>query len=244
MSDTESSDESIEPQSPLKSSVNVINEEEQYDYVVEKKKVKKSKPINIPDRDKGNVIVLNEETIKKPKKHNLTKAEKEEIDQYNSSYGVAPQYENEIKQKKPKGRPKKPLEEKLAKQVITKEKIIYMVQNEKGEYEKAKNPKLTARELKKMELEKEKERKEIELGKKLQTRKNGKIDNRSAKQRTPAQIEATKKLVEANKKRKEEKNKFQKEEKKQIIKESVREVVNEPFYQPPKPPNPYDNLKF
>lgn len=219
MSDTESSDESIEPQSPLQSSVNVINEEEQYDYVVEKKakkkKLKKSKPIDIPDRDNiepqnNNLIVLNEETIKK----------------------------------KPKGRPKKPIEEKLAKQVITKEKIIYMVQNEKGEYEKAKNPKLTARELKKMELEKEKERKEIELGKKLQTRKNGKIDNRSAKQRTPAQIEATKKLVEANKKRKEEKNKFQKEEKKQIIKESVREVVNEPFYQPPKPPNPYDNMKF
>ena len=219
MSDTESSDESIEPQSPLQSSVNVINEEEQYDYVVEKKakkkNLKKSKPIDIPDRDNiepqnNNLIVLNEETIKK----------------------------------KPKGRPKKPIEEKLAKQVITKEKIIYMVQNEKGEYEKAKNPKLTARELKKMELEKEKERKEIELGKKLQTRKNGKIDNRSAKQRTPAQIEATKKLVEANKKRREEKNKFQKEEKKQIIKESVREVVNEPFYQPPKPPNPYDNMKF
>ena len=141
MSDTESSDESIEPQSPLQSSVNVINEEEQYDYVVEKKakkKVKKSKPIDIPDRDNiepqnNNLIVLNEETIKK----------------------------------KPKGRPKKPIEEKLAKQVITKEKIIYMVQNEKGEYEKAKNPKLTARELKKMELEKQKERKEIELGKKF-----------------------------------------------------------------------------
>ena len=225
MSDTESSsDESIEPQSPKQTKVNVLSEEELYDYVVKNdeklkkvKKVKKSKPIDIPDRDKGNVITLNEETIKELKKP-----------------------------KKPKGRPKKPIEEKLAKQVITKEKIIYMVQNDKGEYEKAKNPKITARELKKMELQKEKERKEIELGKTLQTRKNGKVDNRSAKQRTPAQIEATKRLVEANKKRREEKSKYKKEESKQVIKESVREVVNEPFYQPKpvKPPDPYANLIF
>lgn len=225
MSDTESSsDESIEPQSPKQTKVNVLSEEELYNNVVKNdeklkkvKKVKKSKPIDIPDRDKGNVITLNEETIKELKKP-----------------------------KKPKGRPKKPIEEKLAKQVITKEKIIYMVQNDKGEYEKAKNPKITARELKKMELQKEKERKEIELGKTLQTRKNGKVDNRSAKQRTPAQIEATKRLVEANKKRREEKSKYKKEESKQVIKESVREVVNEPFYQPKpvKPPDPYANLIF
>ncbi len=225
MSDTESSsDESIEPQSPKQTKVNVLSEEELYDYVVKNdeklkkvKKVKKSKPIDIPDRDKGNVITLNEETIKEVKKP-----------------------------KKPKGRPKKPIEEKLAKQVITKEKIIYMVQNDKGEYEKAKNPKITARELKKMELQKEKERKEIELGKTLQTRKNGKVDNRSAKQRTPAQIEATKRLVEANKKRREEKSKYKKEESKQVIKESVREVVNEPFYQPKpvQPPDPYANFIF
>ena len=119
-----------------------------------------------------------------------------------------------------------------------------MVQNDKGEFEKAKNPKITARELKKIELQKEKERKEIELGKTLQTRKNGKIDNRSAKVRTPAQIEATKKMLEANKKRREEKNTYKKAEDKQIIKDSVREVVNEPFYEPPKPLNPYKNLIF
>ena len=111
MSDIESSDESIEPQSPIQSKVKVLDEDEDYNYIIE--------PI-------------------KPKK--LTNKEKKEIDNYNSSYGVEPQYK-----KKPKGRPKKPLEEKLAKQVITKEKVIYMVQNDKGEFEKAKNPKITAR---------------------------------------------------------------------------------------------------
>jgi len=195
MSDLDSSDESIEPESPNETTIKVMEEEEpqeedeEYNYIVKSKTKEK---------------------------------------------------------KKPKGRPKKPLEEKLAKQVITKEKIIYMVQNDKGEYEKAKNPKLTARDLKKMELQKEKERKEIELGKRLQTRKNGKVDNRSAKTRTPAQIEATKKLVEANKKRREDKNKYKKEETKQIVKDSVREVVNEPFYQP-KPAkviDPYAGMIF
>lgn len=224
MSDSESSDESIEPQSPT--TVNVIEEEEEeYEYVVEQK----PKKVKV-----------------KKKKMELTKEEKEEIDEYNSSFGIKPQYKETVK-KKPRGRPKKPLEEKLAKQIITKEKIIYMVQNDKGEYEKAKNPKITNRELKKIELNKQKELKEVELGKTLQTRKNGKIDNRSAKVRTPAQIEATRKLVEANKKRREDKTTHKKEVKKQIIKESVREVVNEPFYQPKspvKPVNPYEGMIF
>ncbi len=149
---------------------------------------------------------------------------------------------------KKKGRPPKPIEEKLAKQVVVKEKIIYMVQNENGEYEKAKNPKMTARDLKKIELQKEKEAKEIELGKKLLAKKNGKIDNRSVKKRTPAQIEATRKMVEANKLKREQKNKQKKQDNKEIVKESVKEsvkeVLQEPFYEPAKPKDPYANMVF
>lgn len=219
MSDSESSsDESIEPQSPKQTKVKVLDEEELYDYVVQEEET-----LKVNDKQ----VMKVHKPSKKIKKNKIKEVEVEEI-----------------KPKKPKGRPKKPIEEKLAKQVITKEKIIYMVQNDKGEYEKAKNPKITSRELKKMELQKEKEKKEIELGKTLQTRKNGKIDNRSAKTRTPAQIEATKRMLEANKKRREEKNTYKKEAQKQVIKDSVREVVNEPFYQPQKPPDPYANLKF
>ena len=143
---------------------------------------------------------------------------------------------------KKKGRPPKPLEEKLAKQVITKEKVIYMVQNEKGDYEKMKKPKFTARELKKMELEKEKEKKELELGKKLIQRKNGKIDKRSigGSNRSLAQIEATRRLVEANKKRRAEKQENKNNEVKNMIKNSVKEVVSEPavFYEPKIPQIP------
>ena len=219
MSDSESSsDESIDPQSPKQTKVKVLDEEELYDYVVQEEET-----LKVNDKQ----VMKVHKPSKKMKKNKIKEVEVEEI-----------------KPKKPKGRPKKPIEEKLAKQVITKEKIIYMVQNDKGEYEKAKNPKITSRELKKMELQKEKEKKEIELGKTLQTRKNGKVDNRSAKSRTPAQIEATKRMLEANKKRREEKSKYKKEEHKQVIKDSVREVVNEPFYQPPKPADPYANLKF
>jgi hypothetical protein len=42
--------------------------------------------------------------------------------------------------KKSKGRPKKPLEEKLAKQIITKEKIIYMIPDDSGGYTEFKIP--------------------------------------------------------------------------------------------------------
>lgn len=153
-----------------------------------------------------------------------------------------------VVKKKQVGRPAKSLEEKLAKQVVVKEKIIYMVPNDKGEFEKAKNPKMTARDLKKIQLQKEKEQKEIELGKKLLAKKNGKIDNRSVKQRTPAQIEATRKMVEANKLRRAEKSKATKKENKEIVKESVKEsvkeVLAEPFYEPAKPVDPYANMIF
>ena len=153
-----------------------------------------------------------------------------------------------VVKKKKVGRPAKPLEEKLAKQVVVKEKIIYMVQNDKGEFEKAKNPKMTARDLKKIQLEKEKEAKELELGKKLLAKKNGKIDTRSTMKRTPAQIEATRKMVEANKLRRAEKNKATKKENKEIVKasvkESVKEVLQEPFYEPAKQVDPYANMIF
>jgi hypothetical protein len=157
------------------------------------------------------------------------------------------------KVKKRMGRPPKSLEEKLAKQVVIKEKIVYMVQNTDGSFDKVKNPKLTVTDVKKANLKKEKEMKEIELGKALQTRKNGKIDKRSENKRTPAQIAATERMIAANKKKREAKNQQKKKETKEIVKEtvkeSVREVVQEPFYKPkevvpPKPIDPYADLIF
>ena len=61
--------------------------------------------------------------------------------------------------KKPRGRPKKSLEEKLAKKTIIREKIIYMIPDSDGNLKKVKNPELTKRDLKRIELEKQKEEK-------------------------------------------------------------------------------------
>ena len=78
--------------------------------------------------------------------------------------------------KKVKGRPK-------TKEIIKTEKIIYMIPNkETGEYERITNPpKLTAKDLKKIEVEKKAREQEMEMGKKLTRKKNGQIDKRSSR---------------------------------------------------------------
>ena len=152
--------------------------------------------------------------------------------------------------KKPKGRPPKPLEEKLAKQTIIKEKVIYMVPDENGGYKEQKNKQLTARDLKKIEERKKVEEMEKELGKKLLTKKNGKVDKRSIgeKTRTPAQILATQKMLEANIKRraaqKELKDMKKEIKTKEVVKEALNEVIYAPSKKPQPKPSPYDNLKF
>jgi len=133
---------------------------------------------------------------------------------------------------------------------IVKEKVIYMIPDKDGGYKKVKNPELTKRDLVRIEREKELQEKEQELGKRLLAKKNGKLDKRSVggKTRSPAQIEATKKLLEANRIRREANRKLKNHEKsestKKLVKESVREVVSEPFYEPkhiknPEPVNPF-----
>ncbi len=157
--------------------------------------------------------------------------------------------------KKKKGRPAKTehekLEEKLSKKTIIKEKVIYMIQDpESGGYKEVKNKQLTARDLKKIEERKKAEQMEIELGKKLLRTKNGKVDKRSIgeKTRTPAQVAATQKMLEANIKRRQaqkELKDMKKETKtKEIVKEALEEIVYKPSKKPDPKPSPYDNLKF
>ena len=136
-------------------------------------------------------------------------------------------------EKKKKGRPPKPLEEKLAKQVITKEKIIYVIQDENGNLVKKDPNKISAKEMKRIKAEEEAQKKELELGKKLGRLKNGSA--KIPKPRTQAQIEHTKKLIEKNKERRGKKSVEKKEQTKEIVKEAVKEVVREPAQPPPKP---------
>ena len=138
---------------------------------------------------------------------------------------------------KKKGRPPKPIEEKLAKQVIKKEKIIYVIQDEDGKMIRKDPNKLGVRDLKKLKIEDEAQKAELEYGKKLGRLKNGKA--KIPKPRTEAQKRATEKMLEANRLRragkKSEAKQERKEEIKEVVKESVKEVVQEPAIEKPPP---------
>ena len=137
------------------------------------------------------------------------------------------------KVKKKMGRPRLSEEEKMAKRVVVKEKIIYMVQNADGDFEKVKKPILSKTELKKAEREKARVEQEVELGKKLAARKNGVVDKRSANKRTPAQIAATQRMVAANKAKKAARDAEKDATTKKIVKTALKEVVSEPVEPPP-----------
>jgi hypothetical protein len=158
-----------------------------------------------------------------------------------------------IKPKKAtRGRPKLAEDEKKAKKVVIKEKRIYMVKDDStGEYKEQKIKPLTERQLKKIELEKKNTELEIEIGKKLARTKKGSIDNRSMKQRSPAQIAHSKKLVEMNRLRREKKTAEKKDSLDKSIDDSVKksmvkiitapkEIIKEvlPDYEAPPPPSP------
>ena len=151
---------------------------------------------------------------------------------------------------KKKGRPPKPIEEKLAKKTIIKEKLIYMIPDDNGGYKEVKNKQLTARDMKKIEEKKKADQMEIELGKKLLRTKTGKVDKRSIgeKTRTPAQIAATKAMLEANVKRRAAQKELKELKKETKTKAVVKEALNEVIYKPsPKPEikvNPYDSIRF
>jgi hypothetical protein len=132
-----------------------------------------------------------------------------------------------IKPKKAtRGRPKLAEDEKKAKKVVIKEKRIYMVKDDStGEYKEQKIKPLTERQLKKIELEKKNTELEIEIGKKLARTKKGKVDNRSVKERTPAQIAHSKKLVELNRLRREKKTAEKKDSLDKSIDESVKKSI-------------------
>lgn len=198
------------------------------------------------------------EEVKEPKQSKKTKSKKKEVKRRELTLDEITQIENKIIQKtqeqdepepKPKRKPGQPklteqekLERKLAKKTIIKEKVIYMIPDKEGGYKKVKNPTMSATALRRWKREQEKEEQEEKLGKQLCSKKNGGIDNRSKPKRTEAQIAATQRMVEANKKRRAAEKELKDEKKKNIIKqtvkESVKEVVAEPLLTAPPPPKP------
>ena len=141
------------------------------------------------------------------------------------------------------GKPVKPTKPtKHTKEIIKTEKIIYMIPDNSGGYKEVKNPpKLTKKDIKRHENELEVQKQEELIGRKLIRKKNGTTDKRSSNTkavRTPAQIAASKKLVELNKKRKEDrlnqkeqKEKIKIENMKEEITDTIIDVVSKPIQQ-------------
>ena len=171
-----------------------------------------------------------EPVVKKPRKRKVLK--KAELIQPHQEYNEEPT----TKAVKKRGRPPKPIEEKLAKQVIRKEKIVYVVQDNDGNLVRKDPTKLGIRELRKLKIEDDAQKAEIEYGKKLGRLKNGKA--KIPKTRTEAQRKATERMLEFNRLKRAGKKSEDKIERKaeikEVVKESVKEVVQEPAI--PKPP--------
>ena len=111
-----------------------------------------------------------------------------------------------------------------------KETVVYLVKDDKGEYNEIERPpkKLSKKELKQVQAEEQALEQEKEVGKRLVRTKKGGVDSRSSKPRTQAQIDATKRMLEANKKRRAEKNQEKETKINNTIRESIREVISNP----------------
>ena len=131
---------------------------------------------------------------------------------------------------------------KHTKEIIKTEKIIYMIPDNSGGYKEVKNPpKLTKKDIKRHENELEVQKQEELIGRKLIRKKNGTADKRSSNTkaiRSPAQIAASKKLVEMNIKRKEDRlnqkkqmEKVKLENMKEEITDTIIDVVSKPIQQ-------------
>lgn len=83
-----------------------------------------------------------------------------------------------------------------------------------------KRKELSARQLKRMELDQKFVEMEAIAGRKLRQTKNGKVDKRCVKERSPAQIAAAKRLAEYNKE-------LRKKKKQEDNKDAVKEVISE-----------------
>jgi len=144
---------------------------------------------------------------------------------------------------KEQGKPVKPTKPtKHTKEIIKTEKIIYMIPDNNGGYKQVKHaPTLTKKDIKRHENELEVQKQEELIGRKLIRKKNGTADKRSSNTkalRSPAQIAASKKLVEMNKKRKEDrlkaleqKEKSKLEDIKEEISDTIINVVSKPIEQ-------------
>ena len=140
-----------------------------------------------------------------------------------------PQQQVVIKTKKGKGRPKTKKEVPIVQYVNKNDEIQSEDDGDINQViiNKPKKEKLSAKDLKMMELQQKIVELEAVSGKKIRGTKKGAVDKRNVKPPTEKQIAQRKKFVEDNRLRREAKNKKKEEEKKLKDKDNVKVVVEE-----------------
>ena len=119
---------------------------------------------------------------------------------------------------------KKQIMKEMPMKEIYKERVIYMIPTQNGFIESDSIPRLSKKEIQKMDNEELVSKKELEIGKKIIRKKNGTADNRS-KPRTEKQI------GELSKQRQLKKKEDKKSELNKEIKSALIDVVSRPIEQ-------------
>ena len=167
---------------------------------VEKEVVEKETEVSEEPLEKSKPLKKARSEKQKQNIENLIKRNKERAEARKQARA-----EGKIIDEKPLGRKSKakPKEEIVVNREI--QKIIYMIPDGKGNFEKHLNkPRISKKDIQYQKNLIEVEKEELITGKILLKTKQGKLDNRSKKSRTPAQIKATEALVARAKSRRED----------------------------------------
>ena len=228
--------------------LNEVDEGDVYETVIKKGldrkttkqiKVKKSKPIPIPKKNNKKKVnkeieeevleevvneneilepVVKEKTISEKRLEHLAKAREAKANKLTVKKTAVKQIKRQVKKEMP-----------LVKHTVEKTKVIYMIPTNNGFIESESIPKLTKRELNFLDNDEIVTKEEEAIGKKIIRKKNGSADGRSKRVQTEKQKEATKKMLETNRKRRESKKKETDETLGTQVKKAMIDVVTKPI---------------
>jgi hypothetical protein len=224
--------------------LNEVEEGDVYETVIKKGldrkttkqiKVKKSKPIPIPKKNNKKKVnkeieeevleeVVNEiieqspseKTISEKRLEHLAKAREAKANKLTIKKTAVKQIKRQVKKEMPL-------------RTVEKTKVIYMIPTNNGFIESDSIPKLTKRELNFLDNDEIVTKEEQAIGKKIIRKKNGSADGRSKRVQTEKQKEATKKMLETNRKRRESKKQETEETLGAQVKKAMIDIVTKPI---------------
>jgi len=232
MSEYSSSDESLDTEdlNEINGTEDQVYEEVQIKSVERTKQVQK---VAVPKKEKVEKTETEPVAAAKPKKRELSAKQRANIDalvKRNKERAVVRKQARDagkILDEKPLGRKPKPKQEVIVNKEI--QKIIYMIPDGQGGFEKHLNaPRVSKKNAQYFKNLEAAEKEEVLAGKMLLKTKKGKVDARQQKGRTEKQKVATLALVERNRKRREasQQSKNQHEQQKmEQIKDQVHNTI-------------------